>query len=91
MKKVSEDFTLHVDSVKGVCPAAEAWAEQKFSRRKFQCLLAKAPAFGAISPGGQPTLWQKRSHLDEHAVPKWLSSLIQRWRAGSKKRIKLSW
>ncbi len=42
MKKVSEDFTLHVDSVKGVCPAAEAWAEQKILQKKIPVLACES-------------------------------------------------
>jgi uncharacterized metal-binding protein len=42
MKKVSEDFTLRVDGVKGVCPAAEAWAEQKILHRKIPVLACES-------------------------------------------------
>jgi hypothetical protein len=70
MKKVTADFTLQGDGVKGVCPAGEAWAEEKRLQKKILCLLVKAPAFGAISPGGQPIWWAKRSLLHELATRK---------------------
>jgi uncharacterized metal-binding protein len=42
MKKVSGDFTLRVDGVKGVCPAAEACAEQKILHRKIPVLACES-------------------------------------------------
>ena len=42
IKKVSEDFTLHVDGVTGVCPAAEAWAEQKILYKKIPVLACES-------------------------------------------------
>jgi uncharacterized metal-binding protein len=42
MKKVSEDFTLQVDGVKGVCPSAEAWAEQKILQKKIPVLACES-------------------------------------------------
>jgi uncharacterized metal-binding protein len=42
MKKASEDFTLRVDGVKGVCPAAEAWAEQKILHKKIPVLACES-------------------------------------------------
>jgi len=42
MKKVSKDFTLQVDGVKGVCPAAEAWAEQKILDKKIPVLACES-------------------------------------------------
>ena len=43
MKKVSEDFTLQVDGVKGVCPAGEAWAEEQIRQKKIPVLACEGP------------------------------------------------
>ncbi len=43
MKKVTEDFTLQVDGVKGVCPAGEAWAEEKSRQKKIPVLACEGP------------------------------------------------
>jgi uncharacterized metal-binding protein len=43
MKPVTEDFTLQVDSVKGVCPAGEAWAENQILRKKIPVLACEGP------------------------------------------------
>jgi uncharacterized metal-binding protein len=42
MKKATEDFSLQVDGVRGVCPAAEAWAKQ-------QILLKRVPVIACES------------------------------------------
>jgi uncharacterized metal-binding protein len=42
MKKVSGDFTLDVDGVKGGCPAGEAWAEEKILQRKIPVLACES-------------------------------------------------
>lgn len=43
MKKVTEDFSIQVDGVKGVCPAGEAWAEQNIAQRKIPVLSCEGP------------------------------------------------
>jgi uncharacterized metal-binding protein len=43
MKKVSEDFTLQIDGVKGVCPAGEAWAEDQIHQKKIPVLACEGP------------------------------------------------
>lgn len=43
MKKITEDFTLQVDGVKGVCPAGEAWAEQQILQKKVPVLSCEGP------------------------------------------------
>jgi len=43
MNKVTEDFTLQVDGVKGVCPAGEAWAEQMILQQKIPVLSCEGP------------------------------------------------
>lgn len=43
MKKATEDFTLRVDGVKGVCPAGEAWAEQSINQKKIPVLACEGP------------------------------------------------
>jgi uncharacterized metal-binding protein len=43
MKKFTRDFTLQVDGVKGVCPAGEAWAEEKILQKKIPVLSCEGP------------------------------------------------
>lgn len=43
MKKETEDFTLQVDGVKGVCPAGESWAEDKILHQKIPVLSCEGP------------------------------------------------
>ncbi|RPI29913.1 MAG: hypothetical protein EHM70_15240 [Chloroflexota bacterium] len=43
MSTATKDFTLQVDGVKGVCPAGEAWAEDKILRKKIPVLSCEGP------------------------------------------------
>jgi uncharacterized metal-binding protein len=43
MKKFTEDFTVQVDGVKGVCPAGEAWAEQSILQGRIPVLSCEGP------------------------------------------------
>ena len=43
MKKVTEDFVLRIDGVKGVCPAGEEWAEQNIIHKKTPVLSCEGP------------------------------------------------
>lgn len=43
MKKGTEDFTVQVDGVKGVCPAGEAWAEQGILHKRIPVLSCEGP------------------------------------------------
>ena len=43
MKPVTEDFTLQVDGVRGICPAGEAWAEQMILQKKIPVLACEGP------------------------------------------------
>jgi hypothetical protein len=43
MKKASDDFSLQVDGVKGVCPAGEAWAEDQILHKKIPVLACEGP------------------------------------------------
>lgn len=43
MRKVTEDFVLEVDGVKGVCPAGEAWAEQGVLQKRIPVLSCEGP------------------------------------------------
>ncbi len=43
MNTVTQDFTVEVDGVKGVCPAGEAWAEQQILQRKIPVLACEGP------------------------------------------------
>jgi uncharacterized metal-binding protein len=42
MKKASEGFNVQLDGVKGVCPAGEAWAEQKIVQKKIPVLACES-------------------------------------------------
>ncbi len=42
MKKATKAFTVQVDGVKGVCPAGEAWAEQKILQKKIPVLACES-------------------------------------------------
>jgi uncharacterized metal-binding protein len=42
MKKVTGDFTIQADGVKGSCPAGEAWAEQEILRKKIPVLACES-------------------------------------------------
>ena len=82
MKKISADFTLQVDGVKGVCLAAEAWAEDKILQKKIPVLACESVCIRGDIARRVANVWQGRSRLHGLAAQKWLSSLIQRWRAG---------
>ena len=43
MKPQTEDFTVQVDGVQGVCPAGEAWAEQQILQKKIPVLACEGP------------------------------------------------
>ena len=43
MKKLTEDFTVQVDGVKGVCPAGEVWAQDKILHKKIPVLSCEGP------------------------------------------------
>ncbi len=43
MENQTEDFTLKVDGVKGLCPAGEAWAEDKILHKKIPVLACEGP------------------------------------------------
>jgi uncharacterized metal-binding protein len=43
MSKRTEDFTVQVDGVKGVCPAGEAWAEQAILQNRIPVLSCEGP------------------------------------------------
>ena len=43
MKRVTPDFTVQVDGVKGVCPAGEAWAEEKILQKKTPVRSCEGP------------------------------------------------
>lgn len=43
MKKFTSDFTVQVDGVKGVCPAGEAWAEEKILQKKIPVISCEGP------------------------------------------------
>jgi uncharacterized metal-binding protein len=43
MKTKSEDFTLEVDGVNGVCPVGEAWAEQQILKKRIPVLACEGP------------------------------------------------
>src|SRR5574341_1305526 len=43
MNAKTEDFTLEVDGVKGICPAGEAWAEQMILQKRIPVLACEGP------------------------------------------------
>jgi len=43
MKTKTDDFTVRVDGVQGVCPAGEAWAEGSFLHKKIPVLSCEGP------------------------------------------------
>jgi len=43
MQPKTDDFTVQVDGVKGVCPAGEAWAEQMIHQNKIPVLSCEGP------------------------------------------------
>jgi uncharacterized metal-binding protein len=43
MQKFTKDFTVQVDGVKGLCPAGEAWAEDKIRTKKIPVLSCEGP------------------------------------------------
>jgi uncharacterized metal-binding protein len=43
MNTATEDFSIQVDGVKGVCPAGEKWAEQNIVNKKIPVLSCEGP------------------------------------------------
>jgi uncharacterized metal-binding protein len=43
MRPKTENFTVQVDGVRGVCPAGEAWAEQQILQKKIPVLACEGP------------------------------------------------
>jgi uncharacterized metal-binding protein len=43
MRKVTADFTVQVDGVKGICPAGEAWAEEAILHKRIPVLSCEGP------------------------------------------------
>lgn len=43
MRKVTADFTVQVDGVKGICPAGEAWAEEAILHQRIPVLSCEGP------------------------------------------------
>ncbi len=43
MNAKTEDFTVQVDGVSGLCPAGEAWAQQQISQKKIPVLACEGP------------------------------------------------
>ena len=43
MNTTTEDFSIQVDGVKGVCPAGEKWAEQNIVNKKIPVLSCEGP------------------------------------------------
>ncbi len=43
MNTATEDFSIQVDGVKGVCPAGEKWAEQNIANKKIPVLSCEGP------------------------------------------------
>ncbi len=43
MSAKTEDFTLRVDGVRGLCPAGEAWADERILQKKIPVLACEGP------------------------------------------------
>lgn len=43
MNTKTEDFSVQVDEVSGVCPAGEAWADQRILQKKIPVLACEGP------------------------------------------------
>jgi uncharacterized metal-binding protein len=43
MNTITEDFSLEVDGIKGVCPAGEKWAEQNIINKRIPVLSCEGP------------------------------------------------
>jgi uncharacterized metal-binding protein len=43
MKTITEDFSIQVDGVKGVCPAGEKWAEQNILNKRIPVVSCEGP------------------------------------------------
>ncbi len=43
MNTKTEDFTVQVDGVRGLCPAGEAWAEQQILQKRIPVLACEGP------------------------------------------------
>ncbi len=43
MKKRTDDFSVQVTGITGVCPAGEAWAEQNITEKKVPVLSCEGP------------------------------------------------
>ncbi len=43
MDTVTNDFTLQVDGIQGVCPAGEAWANKQILQKKIPVLACEGP------------------------------------------------
>ncbi len=82
MNTVTEDFTLQVDGVKGVCPAGEAWAEQQILQKKIPVLACEGPcvrgdiARRAANIVGQEEPFARACYAETALVP---HSAMARW------------
>ena len=90
MKKVTEDFTLQVDGVKGVCPAGEAWAENQILQQKIPVLSCEGPcvrgdiARRAANIVGREDLFARACYAEVALVP---HSSMARWVKGADKVV----
>jgi hypothetical protein len=52
MKKTTEDFTVLVDAINGVCPAGEAWAEKQVLQKKIPVMACESACIRGDIVGG---------------------------------------
>lgn len=82
MKKVTEDFTVQVDGVTGVCPAGEVWAEEGILQGTIPVLSCEGPcvrgdiARRAADIIGNEDSFQRACYPEAFFVP---HSTMARW------------
>ncbi len=88
MQKFTTDFTVQVDGVTGVCPAGEAWAEDKIPQKKIPVLSCEGPCVRGDIARRAANFVAQEEPFARACFPKRFSYLTPRWRAGCRKRIK---
>ena len=59
MTKSSQDFSLKVDGVNGLCPSGEAWTEKDLSVGKIPAFFVRVYASG-VKSGVLLQIWSQR-------------------------------
>lgn len=88
--KYSPDFSLDVESVKGVCPAGERWAEQQISEDRIPVFSCEGPCIRgeiarlAANQVAREKPYARACHAETFFVP---HSGMARWVKGAKKVV----